>query len=130
MKNLLLILLAVVALEVSAADLPSIKVVEEKTFLLNVNDWKGEELNISFLNMKGEEVYSEIIQPSKVYYKKYNLQVLRKGSYQVIVSSGINSISYNIEVTENSISRISEGKLVTKKTGISRDIVSKIKTIH
>ena len=130
MKNLLLILLAVVALEVSAADLPSIKVVEEKTFLLNVNDWKGEELNISLLNMKGEEVYSEIIQPSKVYYKKYNLQVLRKGSYQVIVSSGINSISYNIEVTENSISRISEGKLVTKKTGISRDIVSKIKTIH
>ena len=106
------------------------KVVEDKTFILNVNNWKGYELTVSFFNEKGEEFYSENIHPSITNIKEYNLQVLRKGNYQVRVSNFQGSVTYEIQVTNEKITSISEGKVTTKPAGISRDIVSKIKNIH
>ncbi len=130
MKNLLLILTMAYTLNVSAGNIPTLKIVEDKTFVLNINDWKNSELNVSFFNQEGEEIYSEKITPSKVFQRKFNLQVLRKGDYQVIISSEFRSISYDVNVAEARISKISEGKVTYKSKGISRDIVSKIKSIH
>ena len=130
MKKLLLILCTVWSINIYAGGAPTLKVVEDKTFILNVNNWKGYELTVSFFNEKGEEFYSENIHPSITNIKEYNLQVLRKGNYQVRVSNFQGSVTYEIQVTNEKITSISEGKVTTKPAGISRDIVSKIKNIH
>lgn len=130
MKNLLLILTMAFTINVSAGDLPTLKVIEDKTFVLNTNDWKNSELNVSFYNKEGEEIYSENIQPSKLSQRKFNLQVLRKGTYQVIVSGDTGMITYEIKLTDRKISKISKGKLTTSSKAISMDIVSKIKSIY
>jgi hypothetical protein len=130
MQNLLLILTMAFTLNVSAGDLPTLKVIEDKTFVLNTNDWKNSELNVSFYNMEGEEIYSENIQPSKLFQRKFNLQVLRKGTYQMIVSGDSGKITYEIKITDRKISKVSKGKFTASSDAISMDIVSKIKSIH
>lgn len=130
MKNLLLILTMAFTLNVSAGDLPTLKVIEDKTFILNTNDWKNSELNVSFYNKEGEEIYSEKILPSKLFQRKFNLQVLRKGTYQVIVTGDSGRLTYEIKITDRKISEISKGKFTDTSDAISMDIVSKIKSIH
>ena len=130
MKNLLLILTMACAMNVSAGDLPTLKVIEDKTFVLNINDWKNSELDISFYNEMGEEIYSESIKPSKMFWKEFNLQVLRKGNYEVVVSNSTGSITYDIKVSDQKITKISKGKFTNRADAISMDIVSKIKSIH
>ncbi|NND15491.1 MAG: hypothetical protein HKN89_04125 [Eudoraea sp.] len=130
MRNLLFILTMAFTVNVSAGDLPTIKIVEDKIFVLNINDWNNSELKVSFLNMIGEEIYSEKIAPSKMIYKEFNLQVLRKGTYQVVVSRKSGSVAYEIEVSDSGISKITGGSIETYSKGVSRDIISKIKSIY
>ena len=78
----------------------------------------------------GDEIYSESIKPSKMFWKEFNLQVLRKGNYEVVVSNNTGSITYDIKISDQKITRISKGKFTNKADAISMDIVSKIKSIH
>lgn len=131
MKNLLLIpFLVLVLTSVKAADFPTLTIAEDKAFVLNINDWNHNELNISFLTPEGIEIYSERIQPTGDSQKKYNLQILKKGTYQVIVSSGTRNITYDIEITENSITKISKGRASQNSQELTKDIRSKIKFIN
>ena len=127
MKNLLLIPFMVLTLTgIKATDLPTISLVKDKTFVLNINDWNKNELNISFLTQEGEEIYSERIQPTNSHQQKYNLQILSKGSYQMLVSNGIKHITYKIDISENSITKISKGVDAYIPQTINKDILSKI----
>jgi hypothetical protein len=131
MKNLLLIpMLVFVLTSVNAATIPTIISSSNKTFVLNTNDWNQKVLNIAFLTNEGIEIYSEKIHPNGDPQKYYNLQILKKGSYRVMVSCGTESVTYDIEVTENSIAKISEGIPSQKSKELSKDIKSKIKFIN
>lgn len=115
---------------VNAATIPTIINSSNKTFVLNTNDWNQKELNITFLTPEGIEIYSEKIQPNGNPQKNYNLQILKKGSYLVKVSSRTQSVTYDIEVTENSIAKISKGIASENSQELTKDIKSKIKFIN
>ncbi len=110
MKNLLLILLSVIAFtSVKADNLPKLKIDSNKSFVLNTNDWNNTELTLSIVDHGGALVYEDTILPSEKGIKKYNLQLLPKGTYNVVVSDQYKTVKYDIAVSRNEVSSISEG---------------------
>ena len=112
MKNLLLIPVLVMALaSVKASDLPTLSIAKDKSFVLNANDWKMDELTVSFLSSDGEEIYSEIFQPSDKKIRKYNLRELPAGTYTVVVANYSKSISYDLVYAGDLVTEVSEGEI-------------------
>ena len=110
MKNILLILLCVCGFtNVNADALPTLKIDSKKSFVLNTNDWDNTELALSIVDHHGTLVYEDTILPTERGMKRYNLQLLPKGSYSVVVRDEYKTVKYDISVSEWEVSSISEG---------------------
>ena len=67
-------------------------------------------MNISLLTQDGEEIYSESIQPAIKRHRKYNLELLPKGNYKLVVSDDLRTVTYAIEIAYGADIEVSEGK--------------------
>ena len=110
MKNLLLILISVMAFtSVKADHLPSLKIFSDKSFIFKSNDWNKSELTLTIMDQDGVYVHEDTILPTDKGIKKYNLQHLPEGDYIVLVRDEHKTAKYEVTVTDNEVSSISEG---------------------
>jgi hypothetical protein len=99
MKNLVLTLMAAFASVFAMANTyPTLSVEGKKSFILELNDWKNEELVITITDKKGEVLHAEKYNNASA-SRKYNLKKLPIGFYKMTIADQLKDITLDISIT-------------------------------
>ena len=98
--TILSLMIALTISSLSAGMVPSYSIENNTSFVLNLNSWKANDVDISLKTDQGESLYSERVDPSQKSTRKYNLGYLPKGTYFIQVSDDLREVEYRLEVTK------------------------------
>lgn len=104
MKKSFVIALALLVNAIAFGSTPSfIKNVTEKTFVLDLKQWKNSSINVTIKNENGGIVYSEKIESPKA-GRKYNLSRTEDGVYTFVIEDAQKFVLQSVEIKRNDIS--------------------------
>lgn len=126
MKKLVFIMMiAFASINAMANAYPTLNVEGKRSFILELNDWKNEELFISIADAAGEIVHSENVENAGS-ARKYSLKNLPVGFYKMTIADQMKDIAFDIFITYEGVNVKDTGKIYfrpfVKNNGINLDI--------
>ena len=98
MKKSFVLVLALLVSAFTFAKSPSfVKSVAEKTFVLDLKQWKNSSINVTIKNENGSIVYSEKIESPKT-GRKYNLSKTEDGVYTFVIEDAQKFVFQSVEI--------------------------------
>lgn len=89
---------------------PKLNVEGKRSFILELNDWKNEELFITIANADGETIHSENVN-KRGNARKYSLEKLPVGFYRMTIADQMKDIAFDIFVTYEGVNIKNTGKI-------------------
>lgn len=121
MKNLMLLIVTLLAtFTIQAAEYPNIIVNKNKSFVLDINDWKMKNIEVSILDNFNRIVYNEAISAGYNKVKKYDLAGLSAGLYTVKIEDDLKEIFYTVLVNSTSIALMSDKTIAYKPIVVAK----------
>jgi hypothetical protein len=103
MKKLVLILIvAFASVHAMANTYPTLSVEGKSAFILKLNDWKNEELVFTIADKKGLVLHVDKVEKASS-MRKYSLENLPVGVYEMTIADQMKDISFDIFVTNKGI---------------------------
>lgn len=102
-KNVINLIIAVLFTSVTAmaSTTPSISTDGTKTFVVNTDAWKSQNMNIEIRDAKGTLIFEDNYKTNK--NKKFNFENLPSGSYSIIMENELKSTTQKFEITSTEI---------------------------
>ncbi|WP_236970508.1 T9SS type A sorting domain-containing protein [Membranihabitans marinus] len=115
MKNILVILMITLSSYfVQAESYPNLIVRSDKSFVLDINDWRMKDVEVSIIDNFGRIVHHDNISADYSKLKRYNLDQLEAGIYNVKIEDELKEVVYTVLVNRTNIALMTD-KLVTYK---------------
>ncbi len=127
LKNLSIVAVILMTVaNVNANVYPTIKLIKDKTVVVNLNDWSNSEVRVLIKQVNGPVIYNDEFQSGEVEGKRYNLKNVADGNYELIIESDTKKAIQEIEINASDLLvRTYKTNIIFKSAvGIAEDAVN------
>lgn len=114
-KNLLVVIILISAVNTSFSNnYPTIKLIENKTLAVNLNDWSNQDVTITIQDFYGTVLHIDQLNQVDIKSRRYNLKYLPDGNYNLIIEGTTKKATHSIKVIEGKLKVSDDIKMVFK----------------